>query len=426
MNKNFLMKMFCFAALLLCCAAFFCSCGSNDDNTSTPEPTSADADYTVNIVDAIGNPITEGVVVKFMQDGNQISMHVVNENGQVVKNMLRGDYSVELLFTAGDSLYYYDKSNTKLTAGKTSLEIMVSNKVSDESQTLVIGSDSYIAYFASVGGTYSTLVPNQRNYFIFRPTVEGLYKFYIKNGEGNIGYYGAPHYVQSSNAAEIKDENSFSLNIYNSMISTNGSGTTEVVIGIDPANNTTECILCIERLGEPEFSYENEPWTIYNKTVELNKYALPQGATLNTFDLTSTSDTYNLVLNEDDGFYHIGSKDGPLVLVNLTEDSEYLASFKNILDRSGVVKYFFNENDEYVKKESYSECLLEYIESADSEHGVYPLTADLKYIIQQRGDYVGWFDESRDLYLFKDTNGIHIPGINNEISWLFMCCYITE
>ena len=426
MNKNFLMKMFCFAALLLCCAAFFCSCGSNDDNTSTPEPTSADADYTVNIVDAIGNPITEGVVVKFMQDGNQISMHVVNENGQVVKNMLRGDYSVELLFTAGDSLYYYDKSNTKLTAGKTSLEIMVSNKVSDESQTLVIGSDSYIAYFASVGGTYSTLVPNQRNYFIFRPTVEGLYKFYIKNGEGNIGYYGAPHYVQSSNAAEIKDENSFSLNIYKSMISTNGSGTTEVVIGIDPANNTTECILRIERLGEPEFSYENEPWTIYNKTVELNKYALPQGATLNTFDLTSTSDTYNLVLNEDDGFYHIGSKDGPLVLVNLTEDSEYLASFKNILDRSGVVKYFFNENDEYVKKESYSECLLEYIESADSEHGVYPLTADLKYIIQQRGDYVGWFDESRDLYLFKDTNGIHIPGINNEISWLFMCCYITE
>ena len=72
-------------------------------------------------------------------------------------------------------------------------------------------------------------------------------------------------------------------------------------------------------------------------------YALPAGATLGEFDLKA--EDYTLVLNEQDGFYHLNAADGPLVLMRLGQKSEYLDSFKTILERSGVVKYFFDEEE---------------------------------------------------------------------------------
>ena len=67
--------------------------------------------------------------------------------------------------------------------------------------------------------------------------------------------------------------------------------------------------------------------------------------------------------------------------------------------------------------------MLEYIEYADEDNGVYPLTEDLKYIIQQRGDYVNWWNPESAGYMFKDESGVNLTNINNEIAWLFMCCY---
>ena len=68
--------------------------------------------------------------------------------------------------------------------------------------------------------------------------------------------------------------------------------------------------------------------------------------------------------------------------------------------------------------------MLKYIENADEQSGVYPLTEDLMYIIQQQGAQAGWFDETGVGYLFKDKDGNKVIGINNEISWLFMCRYL--
>ena len=147
------------------------------------------------------------------------------------------------------------------------------------------------------------------------------------------------------------------------------------------------------------------------------------GAKLENFDLTASG--YNLVLNEKDGFYHLDSADGPLVLMYLGKDVDYLACFKTMLDRSGVNKYFFDENGNFLKRETYDQCLLEYFEYMDEDNGVYPLTEDLKYIVQQRGDHSGWWDKNSQSYLFVDENRNMVPGINTEIAWLFMCCYIA-
>ena len=56
----------------------------------------------------------------------------------------------------------------------------------------------------------------------------------------------------------------------------------------------------------------------------------------------------------------------------------------------------------------------------DHETGMYTLTQDLMYIIQQHGNYSGWWDNSDERYIFE---GI---AVNKENAWLFMCAYLTE
>jgi len=387
------------------------------------EKTPAEMTYKVTVADALGNPYTSGVVVKFMQNGEQKAMQVVNDNGVAEKALPTGDYNVELTFTDSADAYYYDATGVMLTPEKTEATVTLANNPV-ESVGLFAAGEEITAYHASIGSTYAQLVDGKRNYFLFTPAQAGTYRFSVTDDTAVIGYYGAPHFVQSMSAAEVVN-NAFTISVSASMIGTNGTGTTVIVVGIDTGDND-HCLLNIERIGDPEHTLSDEPWTIYKATVDLKPYKLPVGAALSEFDLTASSDAYKLVLNKEDGFYHLGSADGALVLVRLGEDSKYLASFKTILENSGVVKYFFDENEEFVKKESYSECLLEYIGCMDEEKSVYPLTEDLKYIIQQRGDYSGWFDSEQSLYLFKDVNGEPIAGINPEISWLFMCCYIAK
>ena len=48
------------------------------------------------------------------------------------------------------------------------------------------------------------------------------------------------------------------------------------------------------------------------------------------------------------------------------------------------------------------------------------------YIIKQQGIQSGWFDPAEDnvRYLFVDQDGNRVSGINEDISWLFMCRYL--
>jgi len=415
-------------AVLLCFAMALAACdgqGASGSNNST------DAAYQVTVVDAAGNPYTKGVIVRFLQDGQQAAMQVVGENGVAEKVMAKGDYTVELMFTDAGAAYYYDQSDLTLSADKTQLQIVLTYATGENAQTLHAQGTEHEAYPVTVGSTHVKLTAGERSYFLFTPTEAGTYKVSMAEEGTQVGYYGAPHYVQESSAAEVVD-NAFTVSVRAGMIGSGNTGTTVLVIGVD-SESATEGTLTITRTGDPEYSVEDEPWTVYQATAALTEYKLPAGAALKEFDLTA-AEPYTLVLNETDGFYHLDSADGPLVLVRLGEKSggsKYLDSFETIVNHSGVVKYFFDAEGNFEKKESYTECLLAYIGYTDQgtnekhpgcmdpDSGLYPLTEDLKYIIQQRGDYVGWWDPQEDLYLFAD-----LPGINQENAWLFMCCYI--
>ncbi len=408
-------------ALLLALAMVLslAACGGSGDASDAKAPAanaSGEIEYKVSVVDGTGAPYTSGIIVRFLKDGEQAAMQPVDEKGTVVKTLSAADYTVELMFTGDASEYHYDAANLALSASAPELTVTLTHTLTAEPVTIVAQGADKQAYPVSDGSTYVSLTPGQRNYFLYTPTVAGTFSFSSDAEGAVIGYYGAPHFVQDTTAAEVVN-NSFSLSIRATMI-----GGAVTVIGIDADENTDSCVLTVQRTGEPEWSIEDEPWTVYEPTVELKPYTLGAGS-IREFDLTASTDTYNLVLGGD-GFYHLDSENGPLVLVRLTQDPKYLPCFKNILDRSGVNRYFFDANGEFVSKETYDQCLLDYIACADEASGTYPLTEDLKYIIQQRGEYAGWWDLNVS-YLFVDENGVPVLGINDEIAWLFMCCYLN-
>jgi len=402
-------SMLFLTAALMVSAMLLGACGNNGE-----------VEYKVKVVDALGNAYGKEAIVMFMQDGSQVAMQVCDESGVATKTLAAGDYDIQLKVTDSKREFVYEEG-VKVTAKNPEVEIELAYSVSGEPTVLTVGGKEFDAYQVPVGCTQVELVKGERTYFLFTPTEIGKYEFSIADDkDAVIGYYGAPHYVQENSALEVVD-GKFSMSIKEGNIGTGNTGTTVVVIGID--SDKDSCVLAVNRVGEPEYGIEDEPWTIYEATVDLVEYKLPAGTNLVDFDITEKTDTYKLIYNKGDGYYHLNSENGPLVYVRLAEDPKYLPCFKNILDRSGVSKYFFDENEEFVKKESYSECLLEYIECVDEESGVYPLTEDLKYIIQQRGDYVGWWDASSPDFIFKDATEAPIEGLNTEIAWLFMCCY---
>lgn len=378
-----------------------------------------DPGYQVKVVDALGNPYTEGVVVQFLQNGAAVGMQVVNAEGVAAKELEDGDYTVELTFTDDKAEYYYDKSNLTMSADKKELTVQLAKMVGEKSQ-LTIKDAPVDAYKVETGCTYVTLTKGQRNYFLFSPTMAGTYEFALPGSTAVLGYYGAPHFVQEQHAGKELTDGKFTASIKSSMIGTGDTGTTVMVLGIDAGENEN-ATLAITRIGEPEWDVSDEPWTVYKSTVALSRYTLPANATLKEFDLKASG--YTLV-KDDKGWYHLDSATGPLVVMLLGEKSAYLDDFKTIVEKSRVGKHFYDENGKFIRKESYNECLLEYIAVMDEKAGVYPLTDDLKYIIQQRGDHYGWFDEEGTQYLFRDQNGEYLKGINKEISWLFPCRYI--
>lgn len=424
MNFSKRMGALLLAAMLLCSLALMTACSGAGEQNGPTENASGEITYRVTVADAMGNPYTSGVIVRFMKDGEQAAMQPVDASGAAAKDLPKGEYTVELMFTGDESEYHYEKDGLVLTASQPELTVTLNYTVSQAPVTLYVQGSEEQAYSVGDGSTYVELTPGKRNYFLYTPTVAGSYSFSCDQAGAAIGSYGAPHFVQEHNNAEVTD-NAFSMSFRASMIGQGDTGTTVVVIGIDADENTSGCVLTIQRTGEPEWSVEDEPWYVYEPTVELSDYVLPAGSNIGEFDLTAGTDAYDLVLGSD-GFYHLDSEDGPLVLVYLTKDPKYLPCFKNILDRSGVNRYFYDENGEFLKKETYDQCLLTYIEYADEDSGLYPLTEDLKYIIQQRGEYSGWWDIDGYNYLFVDDAQNPVPGINAEIAWLFMCCYIAN
>lgn len=425
-----MMKKMLIMLLALCLVWAMAACGS-EEKTATPtggETTGTpladgQAEYRVSVTDAAGTPYTEGVIVRFMQNGAQASMQVVDAQGVAVKVLPAGDYTVELQFTDKEQAFHYDQEGLNLTAEKTELTVVLAKSVSGDAESLhamsLLTGDyaEHPAFNVEVGCTYVELTPSERNYFLFMPTESGTYRFSASDAEAVVGYFGAPHFVQQLNTG-TETEEGVTVSVRPDMISTGNTGTTVLVLGVDATETMTSTTLVVERIGEYEKTLADEPWTEVATTHTPTPFTFP-GGTLTYVDINEKDASKYTIVKGEDGNYHLNTADGPVLYVDLGKDSP-VESLQTIIQGSGsfggapIRKYFYDENGEFVKKEDYTNIFVTYFENMDQDMGVYPLNDDLIYMIQQGCG--GWWDETSPDYIFD--------GCNPELGWMFAVCYV--
>lgn len=439
------MKALALAVMLLGSLVLMCACTQNPGGSSTPAASnlpSGKITYKVTVIGVDGKPATSGMVVSFLRNGEQVALQTLDATGVAAKELEKGDYTVQLQFNSSDEKYYYDTSDLTLSATKTELTIELAYALGEQYEMLGVGAEGeFPAYYVNSGRTRVTLKAGQRTYFLFQPSEAGYYKLSTADDAYFTGYYGSPYFVQSDNAVDTVEGNASFVPVSADQISTGIYGTTVLVIGVDnPGSADVETLLYVERTGD--YVISEVPTENYQGTHSMAPWTKPENVTINKFDLTAAAGTYELFVDEQ-GFYHLDSPTGPLVVVCLGENSESLMSYASpydiMLQNTGVMKYIRDEQGNLVKREDYKNCLEAYIgvrdESEgvvytggciDRESGLYPLTDDLMYIIQNHGEYSGWWENGSDNYLFNDMDGNPLPNITAENAWLFMCCYLTE
>lgn len=397
------------AAVLAATMLFtLCACGNNGNNSD-----SGMANYQVKVLDGEGKALTTGVIVKFLKDGQQVAMQPVNGEGIASKELTKGDYTVELVFTNSEQGGHYDASAAVLSADKTSLELSLVKTLGTVSYDLVVGEKTYTAFVIDTGSTYLTVKASERNYFMFEPTAAGTYKFYVNNNDVKVGYYGSPYYVQAESAIDVID-NSVTLSISESALG--GS----YVFGLDGADSDVNLIFSAVRTGDPTITISDMPWTEYKTTHTPVPYTLNLGGkSLKYVDIKGKTEDAKVVYSDADGYYHFGTANGPVVLMHLGKKAPYV-SLQTVIEGDGlgggapIREYFFDANGDFLKKEDYTDILRKYFENMDANAGVYPLTKDLEYII--KNGCHGWWEKDDPDYIFTDCNP--------EIGWMFALCYV--
>ena len=370
---------------------------------STPTETGC----AVTVTDYNGNPKT-GVMVQFLKDGTMAALVQVDSKGVAMADLESGTYTVKLLFS-GEELYYEEK-DAVVTKDEPKITLRVAPAVSGEVKNKYFGD----YYDVGVGGTYVKTQANVVNYFVFTPTVAGNYRFSTSDPDAVISYWNNTFNVYDATGSTDYADNAFTRNIKDGNIGGNH------VIGITGAS---DCILEIIRISDPILDETDFPLTVYEGTREVTPFTLnaTEEKTLKYVNLSSTS--VNLVLNSTDGYYHLNSANGPTVYVNLDTSAPYIGmrAFLGLVGSAGnsLTQHFYDEEGVLIRREDYTDLMIEYVNARDSKYGIYPLTEDLKYMFQQGGSRKGWWDKEGHNYLFSD-----VPNLNTEIAWMFACCTV--
>ena len=366
--------------------------------------------YTVNVVD-YNDKALSGVTAVFKKNGTAVGTATSDSNGKVTIQLEKGNYDVILALDG----YKYDSSVAKVTSSQTTVTITM---VKTTSKSEDVYFDSTGAYYVENGAQYITVPGEDKSgneggnaFFLFEPKRSGMYKITISDPSALISYWGgSTHFINEGTFGVEHTNTSLTLNVVE-------AGPT-YVIGV---KNTSECIMTVTRTGK---AVTEMAWTDYVAKDNISVYTCPAG-TLTYVDITKATSEYKLVKGTD-GFYHLGTADGPVMMVHLGVGAPYIA-LSDVIGLSGTGgsnfgKYFYNSSGVLEKKENYTSLLAKYIENMDQEKYVYPLTEDLMYMLKNGGEFRGWWASSgygNVIYAAK-------PNLNSEIAWMWACCYIAK
>lgn len=402
--------LICLLTILLCALTLLTACGEEK------------LLYQVSVADALGTPYTKGVTVKFMQDGEQVGLHAVNKDGVAEIFLPGGNYTVSVQFTDPETVYSYDKTDLTLSESKTQLAVTANPVLGEKSESLFVGEAEYAAHFVDVGCTEFALNAEEMTYFLFAPAQAGKYECSLVGTDAAIGYYGFSYFALQESVVPTTDK-TLSVSFREEEV---GEGAFPVVLGV-PAGEG-KAVLTISRVADVEKTGEmpwNTDWQTGHQDSDSCRVELPEK--LKYFDITAKSGKYDLFYDEAAGCYRT-KENGPVVLVALGKNNNPKCQCVGLFERvngngmyggSNVVRYFYNEDKKLVKREKYTDALLEIFDhsgiTAYDQEVYHPLTKDLMYVLQN--GFASWWDpESPD---FQEA----FVDANPEYAWLFACCY---
>ena len=434
--KDFKYILLCFTLVLLLLAA--CDTTSNtsspvsdtesdafeefstEDGVSEPDVSSSEeiCEYLVYVVDGTGNPVEDVNVL--LSGGVFQAFTTTNSKGIAKFTVKKAEYKVEINFS---DKYYCVRNEYNLTEEESSVTftLIKKNGASGQLQAYSPSNDfvEYDYYEVNEGLYFAPVTGGEMTYFLFVPALPGTYEIYAEaDTETEIGFYGSLFLVLQDTLYEPVDGKiKFDIHDYN--IGSTKDTTTSYVIGVKAKNGgDINCILHVDRTGEPSWSIEDEPWqdAVANEKY-LVKYNGEKNKTLVNIDVLQEP---VVVINQEDGYYHLGSEDGPLVLVRIDSDIDYLyASLADICDTSTFGAYFYDDDGNFEYRERYNDLVYQYKKICD-DNGVCPLNPQLAEMIKNVGEYKQWWSspESYD-YIFGDEPVYQYQ----DYAWLFCCCY---
>lgn len=433
------MKIRRFIALLLAVLMLLplVSCGDGKDDGKDDGTVENDGiAYKVTVQDPFGNPISGMVVTVYDKNGDEADTRLTGKTGiAAAKNPLAsGEYTVEVTDTDGKKLYY-DESVCKLSEGKEEITVVLYKSLEDNpTDTLyvrdTVGDNGTPAPIISDGGYALELVKGD-NYFVFTPSQRGKYTVAAESSASIlVGYYGSPHFVQTSDLSSndgsgevYKTEGGICFNIRQYNVGEGYGASSRYVVMIE-SDAAATCFIRISCDPDLPLNKEELPWTEYSLETEPDEYTVvgkdAEGFALTDVDITSENLT--IVYNSADKLYHVGSLDGPILLVRMTSGSKYLPSFSTIMETASFLAYVYDDEGNLLEKANYHTMMSQYCAAADDDLGVIPLTSDILEAITNYGRANGWFDLASANSIFVED----APLAKEALAVYFACCYVAE
>ncbi|MBR7181981.1 MAG: hypothetical protein IKD28_04275 [Clostridia bacterium] len=382
--------------------------------------------YGVWIVDGLGRPITD-IVVKVMKGKEQVKMYPYM--GVFLEfDIPKDNYTIELDLSRLDKNYTYDLALCKLTPADKATTIRLFDQP-ETSTELFVGapiSKNYEAHYIGEGSYKVALTPNDYTFFVFTPSAPAIYTVTYESGAAlRVGYHGSTFFVQgidlSPDSSDINGfENGLSVNVYSSNL-----GSTYVFSVYSSSEKS--CVLNIENAGDPGTRLSDQPWTPYleNNAKVTEQLNFPASGTYTAIDLSDL--TLKAVYNENDGYYHLNSADGPVIFIDLTNDTDFVEgmTIQVIGVNQRIGRYIYDINGDVVEKRSYNELFAQYgigvTEDTMTKDTVrVPLTKKLAEAIQVLGEKQSWWAAGSDANIFTPVLG---NSYNQEFAWLLFCGY---
>ena len=402
--------------------------------TPTQPPVAEKGSYSIEFVDYKGETMTSFSGVVTYSDG---AVAAVVSQGKASFEAAAGEYNLSFDITSADG-YEFEEECT-LTAENNQAKITVYNRVTNTDKDFY--ASEYGAGYIGEGATYvklrgvtSSEYEGERSFFIFKPQRDGIYKISVISEDNvSVGYYGGTVLTVFPHSLIEPVDNTIEIKFHSSSIGADSS--VVCVLGLTTDGSAKDAIVVIERIGDTPIDFIDLPWEIPQLNGELKEHRLTfQNKTVTLKNLDLMDENLTLVLGED-GYYHLGTANGPIVYVRLSANVDYfgfytdeesgtqkpnMASFVTITETDRMSCYFYDEDGKPLRKESYNEIIEKYAEIADAS-GVYPLDEMLEYIIKQHGENADWWNYESENNLY-DMYEIEKPPVQN--AWLFAACTV--